>query len=330
MSEKITKTNFITDDKTNKVYISKLIDSEDGNLDSNVRSDLKNKILEFGSKKDKYDFLINTKDVWTRDYMPIQLTKEVFLGYTYKPDYLNEYPKTVTNWQLQNVHPEKEKNFDFRMVQMPIILDGGNVVKAVVDGKPCFIMCDKVLKENNVSEKSFRDWWIKWWKDNFNKTEMGLVLLPWDKKNDPIGHADGMVRYVGENCVLMTNYLDFDKKYKDDFGCKMRRILEKAGFRVETIEFWKNLKDDSHFNDLFNESWCYINFLQVGSNVLVPKLSYSPLNELAKHQIEKAFGQTVTVELIDVDMTEIVKDMNEEKNSGGALNCLTWTIQTND
>ena len=27
-------------------------------------------------------------------------------------------------------------------------------------------------------------------------------------------------------------------------------------------------------------------------------------------------------------MTPIVKDMNDKTNSGGALNCLTWTIQT--
>ena len=103
--------------------------------------------------------------------------------------------------------------------------------------------------------------------------------------------------------------------------------LKETGGTLDTIEFWDKLKDDPHFNDLMNESWCYINYLQVGSNILVPKLSYSPLDEEAKHQIETALGQTVTVELIDVDMTPIVKDLNSQQNSGGALNCLSWTIK---
>ena len=35
-----------------------------------------------------YDVIPNTKDVWCRDYMPLQLDKERYLCYEYKPDYL--------------------------------------------------------------------------------------------------------------------------------------------------------------------------------------------------------------------------------------------------
>ena len=34
------------------------------------------------------------------------------------------------------------------------------------------------------------------------------------------------------------------------------------------------------------------------------------------------------IRVIDVDMTSIVEDMNDKQNSGGALNCLTWTVRT--
>lgn len=328
--EEVTAKNFITDDKANMVFISSWIDKKSGGLDKKVRENVKSCIEEFAGK-DNCELLINTKDVWARDYMPIQLTKEVYLGYTYKPDYLDSssgYEKCVTNWILHNVHAEKFKFKKIKCVQMPLVLDGGNVVKAVLNDKPCMIMCEKILKENNISENTFRDWWIRWWKENFDGTTMELVLLPWEgKENNPIGHADGMVRYIRDNHVLMTNYLDFDKMYKDDFGDKMKKILEEAGFTVTPLEYWDKLKDDKQFNDMINESWCYINFLQVGSRILIPKLSCSPLNEEAKHQIKAAFGQTISVELIDVDMTPIVKDPNSEQNSGGALNCLTWTTK---
>lgn len=179
--KKITATNFITDDKTDKVYISSLIDRVRGDLDADTRTALKASIMKFAGN---CELLYNTKDVWARDYMPIQLTHDVFLGFTYKPDYLQDFPDCVTNWQKHRVHAQNQlsnnQSFDFKVIQMPLVLDGGNVVKAVVNHKPCIIMCDKVLQENNLNFKDFQIWWENWWKENFDGTEMQFVLLPWE------------------------------------------------------------------------------------------------------------------------------------------------------
>ncbi len=333
---KITAENFITDDKTNKVYISSLIDTETGDLDIQTRGELKACIE---AHCPDLEHLKDTKDVWARDYMPIQLTKDIFLGYTYDPDYLDEEDqKYITDWKLHNVHTPKDSFKNLPYVQIPLILDGGNVVKAVLGGKPYMIMCDKVLPENNfnrnnkIEVENFKKWWEQWWKDNFEGTEMGLVLLPWEGKElNQIGHADGMVRYIGNGHVLMTNYLDFDKKYKDDFGKKLWTTLYEAGFDIVTLDFGNEFADDDKFIQLFDESWCYINYLQEGKRILVPSLGYPKLDDAARRQIEAAFkkaNQDVEVQNIECNMTPIVKDMNDEMNSGGALNCLTWTIQT--
>ena len=150
--EKITANHFITDDKTDKVYMSSLIDKSTGDLDADVRSQLKNCIRHFARKS---ELLYNTKDVWARDYMPIQLTKDVYLSYTYKPDYLPDIPECITNWQLHKVRTQRQytndEHFDFKVVHIPLMLDGGNVIKATVNNKPCIIMCDKVLQENNIN-----------------------------------------------------------------------------------------------------------------------------------------------------------------------------------
>lgn len=330
--EKITAKNFITDDKTDRLYISSLIDKESGALDAEVRSKLKSAIMDFCPE---CELLYNTMDVWARDYMPIQLTKDVFLGYTYNPDYLMDDPDCVTNWQLHHVHTQRQsarnERFNFKVVQMPIILDGGNVVKAIVKNKPCIIMCDKVLEENNVLEKDFRLWWDRWWKDNFGGTEMGLVLLPWEGIDiNPIGHADGMVRYIEEGRVLMTNYADYDKRYKDDHSDKIKKALTDAGFDVVSLSYLDKFyyEKDKTFRLLFKHTWCYINFLQVGKRILVPSLGYEPLDTEAMRQIDQAFNATkhiADIQLINVDMTTIVDDFGAEENSGGALNCLTWT-----
>ncbi len=330
--EKITVDNFITDDRTDKLYISSLIDRENGALDAWVRSELKSNIIRFSST---CELLLNTMDVWARDYMPIQLTKDVFLGYTYNPDYLMDDPEYVTNWQLHHVHTQRQRarneRFGFKVVQMPIILDGGNVVKAKVNNKPYIIMCDKVLEENNVLEKDFRWWWDRWWKDNFCGTEMGLVLLPWEGCDvNPIGHADGMVRYIEDGLILMTNYADYDKLYKEDHSDKIKKALAEARFNVVSLSYLDkfNYDKDKTFRLLFKHSWCYINYLQVGNRILVPSLGYEPLDKEAFRQIDQAFNATkhlADIQLINVDMTTIVDDFGVEENSGGALNCLTWT-----
>lgn len=324
--EKILTKDFITDDKTNKVFISSLIDTKTGDLDKEARANVKSCIMQF--EKD-CELLYNTKDVWARDYMPIQLTKNTYLGYTYKPDYLTKSPenaKCVTNWKLHNVHAEKYDFNGFKVVQIPLILDGGNVVKAILDDKPCMIMCDKVLLENNIDKKNFHKWWKEWWEENFEGTEMELVLLPWEgPKVDPIGHADGMIRYIDKNKVLITNYKDFNEEHYN-------AMMEELGrFNVISLHFsdLEQFKNNKLFSVLLDRTWCYINYLQVGTRILVPRLGYDLLDNEALKQIREAFSANEDeIELISQDMTSIVKDMNDEKNSGGALNCLTWTIQS--
>ena len=337
--EKITVDNFITDDKTDKVYISSLIDKKDGGLDKETCSKLKSCIQDFCPD---CELLYNTRDVWARDYMPIQLTQGVYLSFIYRPDYLVDYTKCTTDWQLDKVHPQKQSQKEFLysdFVQMiPIILDGGNVIKAIVNDKPCIIMCDKVLRENNVNEKEFRDWWERWWKDNFDGTEMQLVLLPWEGvKYDQIGHADGMLRYIGNGKVLMTNYDDFNKKHSK----LLEETLRKADFKVEKLVFGTlgKFKKDKMFRLLRKYSWCYINYLQVGKRILLPSLGYDDLDNEAKQQIKDIFDRETNneyeIKLLseidsDIDMLSIVEDINDKQNSGGALNCLTWTIRKND
>jgi agmatine/peptidylarginine deiminase len=194
-------------------------------------------------------------------------------------------------------------------------------------------MCNKVLKENNVSEVAFRLWWDEWWGKHFNGTKMGLILLPWEgERIDPIGHADCMVRYIGEGRILMAKYYDFDKKEGDAlYGCLKNCIDEKNVIKLDFHKFWEKHKKEKMCRDLFHLSWCYINYLHIGRNILVPSLGYPELDNKALVQIQNAFStnaKKTEIKTINVDMTHMVADVNELSNSGGVLNCLTWTIKT--
>ena len=73
----------IDDKDTNVVYFSDL-------LRTNVKFTTTYKQLTsiLNSHNITYKFLPETKDIWVRDYMPIQINRNSFLEYRYDPNYL--------------------------------------------------------------------------------------------------------------------------------------------------------------------------------------------------------------------------------------------------
>lgn len=318
----ISKDNFVTDNMTNTVCYSSLLHGESSGLDKKFREELYGALKESVKTFKHYD-LYNTRDIWSRDYMPVQLTKDLFLNYTYNPDYLSDQKKYITNWSMDKVHT-KTKELKLEVAKIPLVLDGGNVIKAIDKfGKPTIIMCSNVLNENNLSKEELTDLW-----NQFFDNQIRLILIEWEGKDEnPIGHADGMVRYITEGKVLITNYCDWDDE---------ERLSEplKEYFDIERLHFGdiEGIKGTKKWSLLKSKSWGYINFLQVGKHIIVPKLDWEELNRIAVQQIQKAFGASYKVELIDCDMTQILEDpeVNTNTNSGGGLNCLTWTLLSSE
>ena len=101
----------------------------------------------------------------------------------------------------------------------------------------------------------------------------------------------------------MTNYADFDKGIADEY----LRILEKY-FDVTILIY--NVKR-KHMR-----SWSYINFLQIGTLVLVPQLGI-PEDEQSLEQISSALPDC---EIVGIPTLEAVR-------RDGALNCISWNIK---
>ncbi len=89
---------------------------------------------------------------------------------------------------------------------MDIILDGGNVVKH----KDKVILTSKVFKENpDYSELNL----ITKLKNQLQVKQ--IIIIPQEPK-DFVGHADGMVRFIDTDTVLVNQYPQ-NKTYQD-FG----------------------------------------------------------------------------------------------------------------
>lgn len=273
--------NMISDKDTNKVYIAKgLLTNRYGKIANNLTNAFKANGIE-------YDFLPQTesdKHIWARDYMPIQIGTDSFLLYSYNPDYLQDEPKYIPNYK--SICDDLNINY----LTTDIVIDGGNVVKNYNKA----IMTDKIFKENQKYAKS----------NLLNKLEKLLnaeiAIIPWDTYEE-FGHADGMIRFVDENTVLLNNYIDFNKSLR-------KRLIDLLSKKINVIEL--------HYDTTSNMNWAYINYLQVGKNLFVPQLGLAEDN-LALLQLQSIFPDC---QIIPIDDCKALVD------EGGALNCCTWNI----
>lgn len=242
----------------------------------------------------KVDFqlLPNTNDIWAVDYMPIQIDHNEFVQFIYRPDYLQGkiWRNSISDGaQIAHALGIKSQTSD-------IILDGGNVVR----GSNKAVLCDKIFKENvSYSREKLLTILISTLKVD------KLFLIP-QQPGDFIGHADGMIRFVDDNTVLVN---DFSKE-KPAYQKLLKMALLKMGLDYITMPYnpYKN-STNTHANGI------YINYLQMEKLIVLPIFGLKE-DEHAVKLIETLFsGYTIAT----IDSSEIA-------NHGGVLNCISWNI----
>ena len=245
----------ITNFDTNKVYLAKGMTSE------NYVDATGHLLGTLHNQKVHWEFLPLTASpfhIWTRDYMPVQISRDKFVRFNYSPDYLKDSPeyKPDTSTILSTL--------SLQVIDSDIIIDGGNVISC----GDKVIMTDKILRENPHYERNVLIDTLS------HLLEAEIVLIPEDYY-DEYGHADGMVRYIGKGRVLINNYCDFDKTLR-------KKLLASLSPHLDIIEL--------HYGAYTDKSWAYINFLHVGQHILIPMMD-DKLGEMAFRQIADAFPQ---------------------------------------
>jgi agmatine/peptidylarginine deiminase len=243
-----------------------------------------------------YEIIKGCKDIWVRDFMPIQRHDGKLVKYCYRPDYLvkDGLEKYITNVAEVEVGALKS---DVEYVETSLVIDGGNAILCQdKNGKNCVLMTQKVLFEN--SPKSH----LEVLKELTRVFDADIILLPWDRC-EPYGHADGMVRYLKPGCLLLNNYEEND----EELFYQLKLALS-ARFELISLKYGSARHPDS---------WCHINFLELDNLILVPAANI-PSDAVAKKQLEELTGKVC----IPIEMKEIVN--NGGKNDGGALNCISW------
>lgn len=278
----------ITDSESNIVFISKLLNLRYRDFSVNLEGIFKKNAIRF-------EYLYNTKDIWCRDYMPVQVRKNKFVQFKYSPSYLSAIKFQSLKSDTETICAE----INISAKRVNIILDGGNVVRS----KKKVILTDRIFFDNKAIDKK------NLLKELYCLFEVDDIIIIPHQPNDMFGHADGMVRFLDENTVLLNDFTS-EKKY---FRENLLRSLKKH--RLDPILFTLTPSSEKNEDNVPSAIGTYINYLHIGNFILFPAFNLAS-DEYALNQLSSILPKT------RIETLDCVNVASE----GGVLNCISWNI----
>ena len=243
----------------------------------------------------KYSFIKGTKDIWCRDYMPVQTESGKFIQFRYEPSYL----KGEKEWEDSRSDVKEVCRLNnIKATFSDINLDGGNVL--ICDGRA--ILSDRIFSENPNYEK---DSLIN---ELSKLLECEIIIIP-AQKGDYTGHADGMVRFVDRNTILGNKLADEYKYWQKG----MQKVIDTYNLTYIDVPFLTDIKDPKHPGSAIG---IYVNYLEVNDLIVMPIFNRDEDNQVLEI-LQRTFPNKI-IETIDY---------NDVAKEGGLLNCTTWVVR---
>ncbi len=278
----------ISGSETNVVYFSDLF------LKDCEFSIVFRRLVEILNKhKVEHLLLTGTKDIWCRDYMPVQKSHSEFIQFRYEPSYLK------SNQEYQTLPNEVNKANGFSAKYSHINLDGGNVISSTDK----VILTTRIFKENPEMQKS------KLINELHDLFECDIHFVP-NINTDFTGHVDGHMRFI-DNHKILVNCLEGEYKY---WRKGFEKMIYESG--IEFIEMPWFETDCSY--PKHSSVGVYVNYLEVGNLIIFP------IFDVRGNKDDEAL-EIIRNALPDRKIEPI--QVNELANAGGLLNCVSWTIK---
>ena len=234
------------------------------------------------------------RDIWARDFLPVQVGNE-FVTFRYAPDYLRGYDHLRTEESVCDAVPFLKARH-----RSDLIIDGGNLVSS----GPMVAATDKVYRENpDQSREGIRKKLSK-----ILGARSCVVLLK--EPGDPIGHSDGLVRFLDEWTVVTNDYSNIDPGY----GQRVTAVLARHGLEVVKFPYSVSTTVTDGIPSAVGN---WVNFLRVGNLIVVPEFGY-PADRTAVSILRDRLPNCSVVPLYATDLA----------CRGGVLNCVVATYRT--
>lgn len=275
----------ITENQTNFLYLADCLPKKHPVFYQNFTEAINKQGIPFA-------LLPATKDIWAVDYMPIQIDINQFILFTYSPSYLrsNKYQSTISD--VISIC----KEIQIEATPSRIVLDGGNLIQS----KKAAILTNRIFSENPTIEKNQL---IK----ELHKLLIieNIYIIP-AQPYDFTGHADGMVRFLDENTLIVNDY----SKESKSFQIGLNKVLKQTGLDLIKIPYQVYNNKSNH-----QANGCYINYLEMSNKVFLP-IYKKKEDESVIRRFENLFSNYT---IVPIECNEIAKE-------GGVLNCISWNI----
>ncbi len=278
----------MTDNKTDFVYFSELLARWHPALFKRIAG-----VLD--RARGRYGLLSFTKDIWCRDYMPVQVSKNRFVQFKYDPIYLK--PKKYRRFRTDAA--KACKGIGIKPEVSSVKLDGGNVVRS----KTKAILTRRIFTENPGYSKERLIAELK------RLLEVKEIILVPECPHDPYGHADGMIRFIDGNKDESAVFVNDFSKEDPEFALEFQEMLSTHGLRPVLLPY------TAYRNKGVDAAGIYINYLQVGKTVIYPVYGQKE-DVLASGVFAKYYGATA----VPIRANEIAR-------KGGVLNCVSWNVR---
>ena len=273
------------------VYLSGLLEEQFPECFNRLTSILKKHSVEFRLLK-------GTKDIWCKDYMPIQTESGKLIQFRYEPSYL----KGNKEWEDSRSDVNEVCRLNgFEPVFSNINLDGGNVL--LCSGRA--IVSDRIFTEN--PEYKDKEQLVK---DLSALLEAEVIIIP-AQNGDMTGHADGMVRFVDHDTILGNNRSDEYKYWTNG----IEKVLKDYNLKYIDVPFFYSYKDLKHPDHAIG---VYVNYLEVGNLIVLPVFEVEGNKD---EEAIAAFKQIFPDKIVEKI------NFNDVALEGGVLNCTTWVYR---
>jgi hypothetical protein len=254
----------------------------------------------------KVNLIPNTRNIWSRDWMPIQVGDH-FVKFV--------YDRYGTDFEQLTVPDESIwRRLIEPVIDSDIILDIGNVIMDFDRA----IICDKVIAQNGPDVVKKLEWIL----------QAEIIIVPIEPDDD-LGHADGICKWINENTVLINEYSSCTKNAKAyiAYEKKLIKVLESHSLNYYKLPFafdaWDWNMTEENFRKAFPEAddfnpgfGYYINFLKVDKLILAPAMGLAKDAEVRK-----------MLKFLYPKYSIVFIDCRQLSMEGGLLACVTMDYQ---
>lgn len=278
----------ITDDQTNFVWFSELLRQK-----PEYQSFHKQLVALLYIHSMAHDYLIETNDIWCRDYMPVQVSGDKFVDFSYDPEYRH------VSGTLKTYADKVCELMGRKAIKSDIVLDGSQVIK----GENFVILTGNVSEENKLRYTFDR---LTGQLSELFEVEK-VIIIPCVGEESG---CRGTIRWLGQNHVLIGGF-----GTKNDFPTKRSVIktLEESGLNFSELSLTRHQSD----RDLGS---AYLAYLHMENLLIVPQFGVAEDQEALRQfrMLYPAHAAKNQIETLDVSAF---------KQKGGMINDLSWNIR---